>query len=284
MAALAFPMASPSQPAAPAPVSPDRLWAEQLAFGLGLIIALLSFMAFFHPKLLSVGGKVLAPDDLPAYGWAAAIGVVVQLVFHEAGTLLAARILGLPLRFRFFPFGAHATAILSHQPRRVWIDAVIGLAGPLTGVCVSLLCAAIYYFSDNPFFLGMSCVGCFYNLFTLVPLLDLEGGWVARRSPRRPGSPGSFFPSSSWSITGSISCCSASSASPSRGSSCCCAPARHAPISPARRGNAGRSASFISSSFSAWPISAARFSKISRGWCAKTWATDARGASISLAP
>jgi Zn-dependent protease len=172
-------MDSPSQSAAPAPVSSDRLWAEQLALGLGLIVALLSFMAFFHPKLLSVGGKVLAPDDLPAYGWAAAIGVVVQLIFHEAGTLVAARWLGLPLRFRFFPFGAHATAILSQQPRRVWIDAVIGLAGPLTGVGVSLVCALIYYFADNPFFLGMSCVGCFYNLFTLVPLLDLEGGWIA---------------------------------------------------------------------------------------------------------
>lgn len=172
-------MDSSPPPVAPAPVSPDRLWAEQLAIGLGLILALLSFMAFFHPDRLAVGGKVLAPDDLPAYGWAAAIGIVVQLIFHEAGTLLAARLLGLPLRFRFFPFGAHATAILSHQPRRVWIDALVGLAGPLAGVCVSLICAGIYYFSDNPFFLGMTCVGCFYNLFTLVPLLDLEGGWIA---------------------------------------------------------------------------------------------------------
>ena len=147
--------------------------------GLALIIAILSFLAFFHPALLSAGAKVLAPNDMPAYGWAAAIGVIVQLIFHEAGTLVIARILGLPLRFRFFPFGAHATAILRHQPRRVWTDAVIGLAGPLTGVAVSLVCAAIYYFSENPFFLGMSCVGCFYNLFTLVPLLDLEGGWIA---------------------------------------------------------------------------------------------------------
>ena len=177
--ALAFSMASPSLPAAPAPVSPDRLWAEQLAIGLGLIVALLSFMAFFHPQLLSVGGKVLAPDDLPGYGWAAAIGVLVQLIFHEAGTLCAARWLGLPLRFRFFPFGAHATAILRHQPRRIFIDALVGLSGPLTGVGVSLVSAAIYYFLDNPFFLGMACVGCFYNLFTLVPLLDLEGGWIA---------------------------------------------------------------------------------------------------------
>ena len=31
----------------------------------------------------------------------------------------------------------------------------------------------------NPLFLGMACVGYFYNLITLVPILDLEGGWIA---------------------------------------------------------------------------------------------------------
>ena len=33
--------------------------------------------------------------------------------------------------------------------------------------------------TDNPLFLGMACVGYFYNLFTLIPILDLEGGWIA---------------------------------------------------------------------------------------------------------
>ena len=31
----------------------------------------------------------------------------------------------------------------------------------------------------HPLFLGMACVGYFYNLFTLIPILDLEGGWIA---------------------------------------------------------------------------------------------------------
>ena len=30
-----------------------------------------------------------------------------------------------------------------------------------------------------PFFLGMACIGCFYSLFNLIPILDLEGGWIA---------------------------------------------------------------------------------------------------------
>jgi hypothetical protein len=170
-----------------APVSSDRLWAEQLAAGMALALALLIFMAVFHPKLLSLGSKVLTTNDMAAYGWAAALGVVMQLIVHEAGTLVVAWWLGLPLRFRFFPLGAHATAILQNQPRQVWRDAVVGFAGPATGAIVSLTLAAIYEFtkdSDNPhsiapYFLGMACVGYFYNLFTLIPILDLEGGWIA---------------------------------------------------------------------------------------------------------
>ena len=168
------------------PVSPDRLWAEQLTLGLFIMVGLLIFMSIYHPKLFSAGTQIFRTNDLPAYGWAAVIGVLLQLVVHEAGTLVAAKVMGLPLTFRFFPLGAHAAAILSHQPRRVWTDAVIGLAGPLTGALASGACAGVYYFTvteDNPtgytFPLAMACVGFFYNLFTLIPILDLEGGWIA---------------------------------------------------------------------------------------------------------
>jgi Zn-dependent protease len=169
----------PEKPVSSPPVSPDRLWAEQLAMGMGLLIALLVFMACFHPALLSKGADVLTTGYLPAYGWAAAIGVFLHLVLHEAGTLLAAWGLKVPLRFRLFAFGANATAILEGQPRQTWRDALVGMAGPLTGSMVSGLCALVYDFTDNPFFLGMACVGYFYNLFTLIPVLDLEGGWIA---------------------------------------------------------------------------------------------------------
>jgi Zn-dependent protease len=161
------------------PVSSDRLWAEQLAMGMGLLISLLVFMACFHPALLSKGADVLTTGYLPAYGWAAAVGVFLHLVIHEAGTLLVARGLKLPLRFRLFVFGANATAILENLPRQAWRDALVGIAGPLTGSTVSVLCAMASNLTGNPFFLGMACVGYFYNLFTLIPILDLEGGWIA---------------------------------------------------------------------------------------------------------
>ena len=181
----------PSEPAKSAPnsfPSPDRLWAEQLAMGMALLIGLLIFMALFHTKMLRAGVDVLGVNDLDAYGWASVIGILFQVVIHELGTLVVAWRYKLPLKLRFFGFGANATAILQPLPRKVWTDAVVGSAGPLTGTTASLVLDGIYEYTKyqdvsmhvgNPFFLGMACVGYFYNLLTLTPILDLEGGWIA---------------------------------------------------------------------------------------------------------
>lgn len=180
-----------SEPAKTVPSSypsPNRLWAEQLAIGMGLLLVLLVFMAIFHQQAFASGAAVLGKNDMNAYGWMSGLGVLFQVVIHELGTLFVAWRWGLPLKFRFFGLGWNASAILQPLPRKVWTDAVIGSAGPLTGTAASLILAGIYEYTraqdvemhlGNPLFLGMACVGYFYNLFTLIPILDLEGGWIA---------------------------------------------------------------------------------------------------------
>jgi len=147
--------------------------------GLALLLGILIFMALFHPVLLSSGGEILGPNDLDAYGWMSVLGIFLHVVIHELGTIFAAWRLKLPLRWRIFGFGANATAILENVPRRVWTDAVVGFAGPLTGSAFSAALALTYNITADPLYLGMACVGYFYNLVTLIPILDLEGGWVA---------------------------------------------------------------------------------------------------------
>jgi Zn-dependent protease len=136
-------------------------------------------MSLFHAPMLSSGVAVLGPNDLDAYGWVSVVGIFLQVVIHELGTIVVAWRLKLPVRLRFFGFGANAAAILENLPRQVWRDAVVGFAGPLTGTALSVALAVTYDLTDNPFFLGIACVGYFYNLFTLIPILDLEGGWLA---------------------------------------------------------------------------------------------------------
>jgi hypothetical protein len=177
----------PEKSAATPTLSADRLWAEQLAIGMAFLVGLLIFMALFHPAILSGGARVLGPNYLGVYGLASLVGIILQVFVHEAGTLLTAKWFGLPLHFRFFGFGANATATLESVPRNPWVDAVVGFAGPVTGTLVSLVLAGVFFLVNNPdnlqnnspFFLGMACVGFFYNLFTLIPILDLEGGWIA---------------------------------------------------------------------------------------------------------
>jgi hypothetical protein len=168
--------------------TPERLWAEQLAAGIAILVAVLVFMAIFHRTMLSSGMSVLTTGYMPAYGWASALGVLFHLVVHEAATLLAAWRLKLPIRFRPFPLGANATGILKALPRQVWRDAAVGFAGPVAGTLASAVLAGIYLYTKEqdtvmgtgePFFLGMACFGYFYNLLTLIPILDLEGGWIA---------------------------------------------------------------------------------------------------------
>ena len=159
--------------------SPSRLWAEQLAAGLALLLAILIFLAVFHSPMFVAGMEVLGPNDLDAYGWVSVVGIILQVVVHEFGTLVVAWWMKLPIRFRFFGFGANADAILENVPRNTWRDTLVGFAGPLAGTALSVAFALAYDFTSNPLFLGMACVGYFYNLITLVPILPMEGGWIA---------------------------------------------------------------------------------------------------------
>lgn len=157
--------------------------------GLALLVGILIFMAIFHEKTLAAGASVLGPNYLHVYGVASVVGVLFQIVMHEAGSIFCLWRLKIPVRLRFFGFGATATASLEQVPREVWTDARVGLAGPLTGTIVSAVLTGIYLVTraqdasptqaGEPFFLGMACVGAFYSLFNLIPILELEGGWIA---------------------------------------------------------------------------------------------------------
>jgi Zn-dependent protease len=157
--------------------------------GLALLVGMLIFMAVVHPATLRAGAEVLGPNDMAAYGVASIVGVVLQLMVHELGSIVALWWMKVPVRLRFFGFGATATASLEPLPRNVWRDAVVGLAGPLTGAIVAAILVGVYWITRQtdqsptqagmPFFLGMACIGCFYSLFNLIPILELEGGWIA---------------------------------------------------------------------------------------------------------
>lgn len=113
------------------------------------------------------------------YGWKFALGLVVLLLIHENGHMLAAKKIGLPVsKPIFIPFmGAFIS--MKEMPKSAKQEAIIGMGGPLLGGLASLACFYIYEMSNETYWLAMGYVGCFLNLFNLVPLGFLDGGRIA---------------------------------------------------------------------------------------------------------
>ncbi len=110
---------------------------------------------------------------------AVVIGFVVITLIHEVGHAVAIRAKGLRAGLLvFIPFIGGAVT-LKDQPRSVWDDALIGLAGPAAGTAASLVCLQIYKSIGDPLWLLIAFLGFALNLFNLLPLGMLDGGRIS---------------------------------------------------------------------------------------------------------
>lgn len=107
------------------------------------------------------------------------VGFVVITLIHELGHALVIRAKGLRAGFMvFIPFVGGAVT-LKDQPRSVYDDALIGLAGPIFGTIASLIPLQIFKSTGDPVFLLVAFAGFVLNLFNLVPLGMLDGGRIS---------------------------------------------------------------------------------------------------------
>jgi Zn-dependent protease len=112
------------------------------------------------------------------WGWPFALGFVLLLLVHECGHLLVARRLGLSVGAPvFIPFMG-AFIALKEAPRNAWIEAQVGMGGPLLGTAGAALCEGVHLATGNPFFRALAYVGFFLNLFNLAPVGFLDGGRI----------------------------------------------------------------------------------------------------------
>jgi Zn-dependent protease len=110
---------------------------------------------------------------------AVVVGFVVITLIHEIGHAVAIRAKGLRAGFMvFIPFIGGAVT-LRDQPRSVYDDALIGLAGPAAGTAASLACLQIYKWTADPLWLFIAFLGFFLNLLNLVPIGMLDGGRIS---------------------------------------------------------------------------------------------------------
>jgi Zn-dependent protease len=134
----------------------------------------------FFPLLLKTGGTMLLSIGVYAmqWGWMFALGFVLLIFVHECGHLIVARAFGLKVGAPvFIPFMG-ALIALKDAPKDAWMEAWVGIGGPLLGTVGAAVCEILFGLTGNELFRGLAYSGFFLNLFNLAPIGFLDGGRI----------------------------------------------------------------------------------------------------------
>jgi Zn-dependent protease len=139
------------------------------------------FEGFGAMQYAVAGGSMLI--TVAAYAAKFQIGLVIGFVLitlvHEIGHAVVIRAKGLRAGYMvFIPFIGGAVT-LKDQPRTAYVDAQIGLAGPIFGTVASLVSLQIFKWTANPMYLLIALLGFILNLVNLLPLGMLDGGRIS---------------------------------------------------------------------------------------------------------
>jgi len=140
---------------------------------------LFKYLKFGLPVLKTGGSMILAIWVYAIFwGWQFAVGFVLLIFVHECGHLIAAKRIGLKVGAPvFIPFMG-ALIALKEAPRNAWIEAQVGIGGPLLGTVGAAACELLYLATGNLMFRGLAYTGFFLNLFNLAPIGFLDGGRI----------------------------------------------------------------------------------------------------------
>ncbi len=178
---------TPPDPANSLRVEPARpTWQQRLKKLFGPVVVVLVMFGKLLGKLkfalpfLKTGGTMLLSIWFYAmnWGWPFAVGFVLLIFVHECGHLIAARQFGLKVGAPvFIPFMG-AFIALKEAPRNAWIEACVGIGGPVAGSLAAGVCHLVYLATGNPFWRALAYTGFFLNLFNLTPIGFLDGGRI----------------------------------------------------------------------------------------------------------
>src|ERR1700731_1303279 len=141
-----------------------------------LVLPLLKFL----PILLKSSGTMLLMIWIYTriWGWQFGVGFVLLLLVHECGHLLVAKKFGLKVGAPvFIPFMG-ALIALKEAPRNAWMEACVGIGGPMLGALGALVCNSLGEILHSPTLLALASAGYFLNLFNLMPVGFLDGGRI----------------------------------------------------------------------------------------------------------
>jgi Zn-dependent protease len=139
-------------------------------------------IATLGSKFLITGGTMLLSIWFYAqrWGWKFAAGFVFSIFVHELGHVYMAWKKGVPISAPFFIPGFGAMIMQKRAAKTKWDEALIGIGGPIAGTVTGLVWLLIGILSNHPFFFALAYTTFFLNIFNLLPIMPLDGGWVVR--------------------------------------------------------------------------------------------------------
>jgi Zn-dependent protease len=131
------------------------------------------------PALLTLSTLFLS---FGLYAWfrgpAFAAALVAMIFVHEMGHVVEIRRQGMEATAPvFIPFLGAAIFQRSH-PQDALRQAQIGIAGPLAGTAGATLAYVLYGYTHWDVFALAATLGFFLNLFNMIPIGMLDGGWI----------------------------------------------------------------------------------------------------------
>lgn len=147
-------------------------------------IAGLASLGFKLLKSAKVVKVLLVGGSLAAYSWLFsiqfAIALILCLVFHEYGHIRAMKYFGMKTKgIYLIPF-VGGLALGDDKINTRWQDVTIAMMGPFFGLILSLVAMVLYWLTDIEILAGIAVFNALLNLFTLLPVIPLDGGRVLK--------------------------------------------------------------------------------------------------------
>jgi Zn-dependent protease len=171
-----------------APIQPEsglRSRARKLLAPLAVLVALLLklkavlLVALKLPVLATSASMLVSVAGYAVFwGWRFALGFVALLLVHELGHVLEARRQGLATGGVYFVPFLGAVMLMKQQSKDAGKAAWLGLAGPILGSAAAAATWAAGVATGSGLLVALAFTGFLLNLFNLIPVMPLDGGWA----------------------------------------------------------------------------------------------------------
>ena len=147
---------------------------------IGLLLAKFGSMLKFAAPFAKTGLSMLLSSWVYSqiYGWSYGVGFVLLIFVHELGHVVAAKWSGIEISAPLFIPFVGAQILLRQQLPDAWVEAKIGVAGPIAGSLAAAGCHVAFLATGMPLLAALAHTGYFLNFFNMIPIVPLDGGRI----------------------------------------------------------------------------------------------------------